>query len=99
MHGDDRAEVHDGIVGALLDDDGVFDLILELLDGALVRRLFVARRVVLGVLGKIAVAARLGDALDDLRAFDLLQILELFDRLVIALLRHGKFCHFFLILT
>ena len=91
--------VDDGVIRALFDDDGVFDLIFQLFDRALVGRLLVARRVVLGVLGKIAVAARLGDALNDLLSLDLPKIFELFDRFVVALLRHGKFCHFFLTLA
>ena len=81
------------VIRVLLDDDRVFDLEIQLFDRALVCRLLVAGSVVLGVLREVAVAARLGNALNDLRAFDFLQIFELLDRLVVPLLRHGKFCH------
>ena len=49
----------DGSIVVFLDDDGVLDLIVEFDDLALVCRLLVARRIVFGVLGEVAVAARL----------------------------------------
>ena len=93
MHQHDRAEMYGGVIRVLLDDDRVLDLEIQFLDRALVCRLLVAGGVILGILREVAVAARLGDALHDLRALDLLKVFELFDRLIVPLLRHGKFCH------
>mgnify|MGYP006346678033 CR=1 FL=1 len=45
------------------------DLVVEIDDLALVRRLFVSRRVVFRVLGQVAVTSRLGDAFYDLLTF------------------------------
>ena len=61
--------MHERGVVVLFDDFRVLDLIIQLDDFAFVCRLFVARRVVLGIFRKVAVAARLGDAFDDLLAF------------------------------
>src|SRR5262249_17888619 len=60
-----------------LDDVGGADLSLELGDAPLDERLLLARRVVLGVLGKVAVGPGLGDRLGDGVPVDTLQAIEL----------------------
>ena len=65
--------------------------LLELLDPALDERLALPRRVVFGVLGQVAMAARLGDGADDRRAFLPLQAPQLIFKPLQAAARHRKF--------
>src|ERR1700733_12234971 len=85
----------DGVAGQFrhVDDLGARQLVLELGDAALVERLRFLRRVILGVLRKIAVGARIGNLLDDARALSLLAMLELGLECRIARRRHGNFIH------
>ena len=66
---------------------------LDLLDAALDEALLLARGVIFGVLRQIAVAARLGDRLDDARALLGLQPLELGAQRLGAAQRHGRALH------
>jgi hypothetical protein len=54
----------------------------QLVDASLGKALLLARRVVLGVLAQIAVRARLGDRLDDLRTLDRLEVFQFGAQLV-----------------
>jgi hypothetical protein len=74
-----RPEDHAVAAGVLRDVDhlGARDPVLDLEDAALDVRLLVLGRVVLGVLGEVAVRARLGDLLHDLRTLDRLEALQL----------------------
>src|SRR6185503_9229524 len=67
-----------------VDHLGGADLAVQLVDPALGEALLLAGRVVLGVLGEVAVGARLGDRLDDGGALDALEALELLLELVVA---------------
>ena len=72
----DRRTEHDArarVQPADVDDFGIRERRFELVDAALGETLLLARRVILGVLLQIAVRTRLGDRLDDARAFDALQ--------------------------
>ena len=75
---DGRAEL-DGLAGQLRDVDhlGARELVLELGDAALVVRLLFLGGVILRVLRQVAMGARVGDLLDDPRAFHRLALLEL----------------------
>src|SRR5262249_52683601 len=76
-----------------VDDLGVGELHLDLLNAALDEALLLARRVVLGVLRQVAVAARLGNGLDDRRARLRLEALELGAQRLGAAQRHGGAPH------
>src|SRR5262249_9423449 len=69
------------------------ELVLELGDATLVVRLLFLGGVVLRVLGKIAVGARIGDLLDDARTLHRLTVLELALQRRIALGRHRDLVH------
>src|SRR5580765_1284020 len=76
--------------GGRLDDLGGADLALELGDAALDERLLLARRVVLRVLGEVAVRPRLGDGLDDDVPIDVLQAVELVAQALEPRARHRR---------
>src|SRR4029079_16270480 len=71
--GDGRAE-GDGFSGKLrnINNFSARQLVLELRNATLVERLGFLRRMVFGVLGKVAMGARVGNLLNDARALDLL---------------------------
>ena len=71
-----------------VDDLGAAELVLELHHPALDEALALARGVVLGVLGEIAMLPRLGDRLDHGRTLDLLQALQLPAQPDVAIGRH-----------
>ena len=76
LDGDFAVEMDVGIIGNLCDNNRIFNLILEFGNLALVGALLLPRRVVFGVLRKVAVAPRLGNALDNLGAFFLYEVVE-----------------------
>src|SRR5439155_4562334 len=76
-----------------LDDLGAVHLALQLVDAPLDERLLLARGVVLGVLREVAVRARLGDRLDDRRALDALEAVELVPQALEARPRHRRALH------
>jgi hypothetical protein len=67
-----------------VDDLGIGQLGLDVFDAPLDKALLLARGVILGVLLQIAMGARLGDGLDDPRALDFLQMLQLGAQLLSA---------------
>ncbi|EGJ10583.1 hypothetical protein RBXJA2T_09662 [Rubrivivax benzoatilyticus JA2 = ATCC BAA-35] len=67
-----------GVQRRRVDDLGRGELALELLDPAFDEALLVLGRVVLGVLGQVALGTSLGDGLDDRMALDGLQALQFF---------------------
>ena len=75
----DRAAEHHRVALQLgdVDDLGARQLVLELGDAALVQALRLLGRMVFGVLGQVAMRARLGDRLDDAWALDLLALFQL----------------------
>src|SRR5688572_16995891 len=77
LHG--GAEDHPAVIGnrRRIDDFRGRELGFDLTDAAFDEALLLARRVVLGILGKIAVAARFGNGLDDPRTVFALEALEL----------------------
>src|SRR5208282_1974551 len=93
---DGRAEC-DRVAGKLryVNDFGARELVLELGDAALVERLRLLRRVVLGVLREIAMGPRVGDLLDDAGPFDLLAVLEFSLKRRMALRGHRNLIHRF----
>src|SRR5260370_1113434 len=66
------------------------ELRLDVADARFDHALLVARGVVLGVLGKVAVRARLGDCLRDARTLDALQGLQLAAQQLRAAQGHGR---------
>src|SRR5581483_955947 len=76
----------DGVAGKFrhVDDFGALQLVFELGDAPFIERLSLLGGVVFRVLRKVAMAARLGDRLDDARALDLLQALEFLEKLGMA---------------
>ena len=72
---------------------GARELVLELGDAAFVQRLRFLRRVIFGVLGQVAVGARVGDLLNDARPLHLLAVLELGLKRRVALRRHRNLVH------
>src|SRR5207245_9040536 len=83
-----RAERHAVALGRRVDQLGGAELRLELGDAGLDERLFLARGVVFGVLGEVAVRARLRDRARDRRALDPLQAVELVAELPESRARH-----------
>src|SRR5215813_5058917 len=73
-----------------IDDLGGAHLALELGDAPLDERLLLARRVVLGVLGEVAVGPGLGDRLGDGVAIDALQAVELVAQALVPRARHRR---------
>src|SRR5262252_9524441 len=73
-----------------IDDLGATHLALELGDAALDERLLLARRVVLRVLGEVAVRPGLGDRLGDGVAVDALQAVELLAQALEPWARHRR---------
>src|SRR5262249_23509868 len=71
-----------------VDHLGARDLVLELHEATLDEALALACRVVLGILGDVAVVARLGNLLDDRRPIDALDSLQLFLETVESVSRH-----------
>src|ERR1019366_5112626 len=78
---------------ARVDDLGARELVLELLDPSFHERLALARRMVLGVLAEIAGLARRRDRLDDGRALDAPQLVQLFAHAKVPFGRHRDFVH------
>src|SRR5437763_5987566 len=76
--------------GRRRDDLRAAHLRLELRDAALDEALLLPRRVVLRILGEVAVRARLGDRLRDRVALDALQVLELVLELLVARTGHRR---------
>ena len=76
-----------------VDDLRGAELALDLADAPFDEALLLARGVILGVLRKIAVAARLGDGLDDIRARFGLQLLQLGAQRLGATHGHGRAFH------
>src|SRR5262249_30685573 len=79
----DRAAERDLVACELLrvDDLGARELVLDLLDAPLDERLAVPGGVVLRVFAEVAVVTRDGDGLDDRRALDALEMVELLAKL------------------
>ena len=76
-----------------VDDFGGRQLGLDLADAAFDEALLLARGVVFGVLGQVAVTARLGDRLDDARTILALQPLEFVAQRFGAAQRHRSAFH------
>src|SRR6266478_1976569 len=76
--------------GRRIDDLGASDLPLELGDPALDERLLLARRVILGVLGDVAVRPRFGDRLGDGVSVDALEAIELVAQTLVPRARHRR---------
>ena len=77
----DRRAEHDAAIGIerrRVDDLGGGELALDLQDAAFDEALLVLGRLVLGVLGQVALRARFGDRLDHGVALDRLQPVQLF---------------------
>src|SRR5690606_23968815 len=72
-----------------VDQVGVRQLALQLLDAALDEALLLARGVVLGVLLEVAVGAGLGDGGDHFRPLHRLEVVKLLAQALGALERHG----------
>src|SRR5579863_10423492 len=87
----------DGVAGQLGNVDylGARKLVFQLGDAALVERLRFFGGVILSVLRKVAMGARVGDLLDDARALHLLAVFELSSEGAVALRRHWNFVHRF----
>ena len=89
---DRGAEAHHvGRLAADLDDLGAREAVLDLADARLDHRLLLLGRVVLRVLGDVAVLARAADRGGDRRALDALQAAQLFGELVVTLAGHVHF--------
>src|SRR5262249_14304397 len=73
-----------------IDDLGGADLALELGDAALDERLLLARRVVFGILGEVAVGPGLGDRLGDGVPVDALEAIELVAQALVPRARHRR---------
>src|SRR4029077_5425948 len=92
----DRRAEHDArarVEATHVDDFGVRQCRLELVDAAFGETLLLARGVVLGVFLEVTVCPRLGDRLDDARALDTLEPLQLAAQALRALLRHRCSLH------
>src|SRR3981081_733495 len=91
---DGRAEL-DGVAGELadVDDIGARKLVLQLGDTAFVVGLFFLGGVILRVLRKVAMRARLGDMLDDARTLHRLALLQFDLKRGITARRHRNLFH------
>ncbi len=73
-----------------VDDFGIRQAVLDVVDAAFDEALLLARRVVFGVLAQIAVRTRLRDRLDDVRARFALELLQLQPQPLGAAQSHGS---------
>src|SRR4029453_1032653 len=76
--------------GRGLDDLGRADLALQIVDPRLHEALFLASRVILGILRQIAVGPRLRDGPGDGRTLDALQPVGLFLETIVPFARHRR---------
>src|ERR1700737_3177876 len=76
-----------------IDDFRVRQSVLDVVDAPFDEALLLACGVIFGILGQIAVSARFGDRLDDVRSSLALQLLQLLPQPLGAAKSHGSALH------